>query len=107
MINGECVTKIFDFYLIPTIKDAPLKMNVEAIEAVEQNDCYGPRGVGEIGTVAVAPAIKKAIHDAIGYWVTRLPVSPEELLENAGLLNGRRKNRLNRTQVRCFKPLDV
>ncbi|WEG14808.1 xanthine dehydrogenase subunit D [Pullulanibacillus sp. KACC 23026] len=82
MVGGHYVTKNFDTYLIPTIRDAPLEMNVDAIEMLDEGDSYGPRGVGEIGTVAVAPAITKAIHDAIGYWPVKLPVCPEALLSH-------------------------
>lgn len=81
MEQGKYATENFDTYMIPSIKDVPFDMETEAIETLEQGDCYGPRGVGEIGTVAVAPAIAKAIHQACGCWVAKLPVSPERLLE--------------------------
>ncbi|MEW8986899.1 MAG: molybdopterin cofactor-binding domain-containing protein, partial [Bacillus sp. (in: firmicutes)] len=81
MENGAYVNDNFDTYLIPTIQDVPFVMNVEAIEKLQEGDLYGPRGVGEIGTIAVAPAIVKAIHDATGCWVNKLPVSREFLLE--------------------------
>lgn len=81
MKNGAYVNDNFDTYLIPTIQDVPFAMNVEAIEKLQEGDIYGPRGVGEIGTIAVAPAIVKAIHDATGCWVNKLPVSREFLLE--------------------------
>ncbi|WP_077623653.1 xanthine dehydrogenase subunit D [Sediminibacillus massiliensis] len=81
MDKGSYVTENLDAYLIPSISDIPFGMEVEAIERLAEGDPYGPRGVGEIGSVAVAPAIAKAIHDAIGYWPCRLPVSSEEILQ--------------------------
>ena len=81
MEKGKYVTENFDSYLIPTINDIPLSMDITAIEELYEGDPYGPRGVGEIGTVAVAPAIAKAIYDAIGLWVTKLPVSREEIVK--------------------------
>ncbi|WP_440603516.1 xanthine dehydrogenase subunit D [Bacillus sp. GB_SG_008] len=81
MEKGKYVTENFDTYLIPTICDVPPDMNVYAIETVQSGDTFGPKGIGEIGTVAVAPAIAKAIHDAIGYWCNRIPVSREEILQ--------------------------
>lgn len=78
--KGYYVTKNLDSYLIPSIEDVPFSMQTTAIESLEKGDVYGPRGVGEIGTVAVAPAIAQAIHHAIGYWVNRLPISSEEIL---------------------------
>ncbi|ALC82270.1 xanthine dehydrogenase subunit D [Bacillus gobiensis] len=81
MSEGRYLTGNLDTYLIPGIQDVPPDINIHAIEELCEGDIYGPRGVGEIGTVAVAPAIAKAVHDAVGYWVNRLPISSEELLD--------------------------
>ncbi|RSL32434.1 xanthine dehydrogenase subunit D [Salibacterium salarium] len=81
MEEGSYLTDNLDTYMIPGITDVPFDMRVEAVETLPENDPYGPRGVGEIGTVAVAPAITKAIHDAAGIWINRLPVSPEKVLK--------------------------
>jgi CO/xanthine dehydrogenase Mo-binding subunit len=85
MENGLYLTDNFDTYFIPTICDVPYKTNVEAIEKLVEGDTFGPRGVGEIGTVAVAPAIVRAIYDATGCWVNKLPVSPEFILKSVSL----------------------
>jgi xanthine dehydrogenase D subunit len=85
MDRGIYLTDNFDSYLIPTICDAPSQMNVTAVEKLFEGDLFGPRGVGEIGTVAVAPAIVRAIYDATGCWVNKLPVSPEFLLKSTSL----------------------
>lgn len=85
MENGFYITDNFDSYFIPTICDVPNSIEVEAIEGLIEGDPYGPRGVGEIGTIAVAPAIARAIYDATGYWVNRLPVSPECLLKHVSM----------------------
>ncbi|OAH53235.1 xanthine dehydrogenase subunit D [Domibacillus aminovorans] len=81
MEGGRYVTENFDTYLIPSIADIPFHTNVQAIEALYKDDSHGPRGVGEIGTIAITPAIVNAIHDATGHWVRHLPVSSEEILE--------------------------
>ncbi|MGN1387679.1 MAG: xanthine dehydrogenase subunit D [Bacillus sp. (in: firmicutes)] len=89
MVDGQYAIRNFDSYLIPTIADTPFKTDVFAIEELYDGDQFGPRGVGEIGTISITPAIVSAIHDAIGYWVQRLPVSSEEILqvvERKGLL---------------------
>lgn len=86
--KGYYVTKNLDSYLIPSIEDVPFSMKTTAIEDLEKGDIYGPRGVGEIGTVAVAPAIAAAIYDAIGYRVNRLPVSSEGILFAASKRRG-------------------
>ena len=85
MINSQYATENFDSYLMPNIVDVPFDTNVYAIEELYEGDSYGPRGVGEIGTIAITPAIIKAIHDAIGCWVTKLPISSEDILEKVEL----------------------
>ena len=89
MVNGKYMTENLDTYLMPSIADVPFDMNVQAIEELYEADEYGPRGVGEIGLICLAPAIANAVHDAIGHHVNRLPISPEEILkaiEKRGLL---------------------
>ncbi|PGS53990.1 xanthine dehydrogenase subunit D [Bacillus sp. AFS041924] len=81
MENGVYISDNFDTYLIPIICDIPSNVNVVPIENLEEGDSFGPRGVGEIGTVAVAPAIARAIYDATGCWINKLPISPEYLLQ--------------------------
>ncbi|WP_121662396.1 xanthine dehydrogenase subunit D [Metabacillus litoralis] len=81
MENSRYHTQNLDSYLIPTIKDIPKEMKVFVDESLMEGDVFGPRGVGEIGTVAIAPAVTAAIHDACGLWVKNLPVSPEEVLD--------------------------
>lgn len=80
MTDGRYAAENLDHYLIPGVKDVP-NMKVIAIEELMKGDAYGPRGVGEIGTIAITPAIVKAVHDAVGCWINKLPISREELLE--------------------------
>ena len=82
MVDGMFATENFDSYLMPNIVDVPFNTQVFAIEELVEGDSYGPRGVGEIGTIAIIPAIAKAVHDATGCWIKKLPICPEELLEN-------------------------
>ncbi|WP_419889032.1 xanthine dehydrogenase subunit D [Paenibacillus xylanexedens] len=80
MQDSRYVTTNLDTYLIPTIQDIHTNLEVEAIEDLPEGDAFGPRGIGEIGSVALAPAITAAIHQAIGVWVNRLPVPREQLV---------------------------
>ncbi|MUG70734.1 xanthine dehydrogenase subunit D [Paenibacillus validus] len=80
MEGGQYLTRNLDAYLIPTVKDTPAGFQLDAIEGLPEGDPFGPRGIGEIGTVAVAPAIAAAVRDAVGKWVTSLPINPEELM---------------------------
>ncbi|WP_416148662.1 xanthine dehydrogenase subunit D [Salipaludibacillus sp. HK11] len=83
MASGRYLTKNLDTYLAPTIYDVPEIQHVDAIEELTEGDQFGPRGVGEVGSVALAPAIVSAIKQATGKWVTKLPVKPEELLADS------------------------
>jgi xanthine dehydrogenase D subunit len=89
MLEGRYLSSNLDTYLIPTIADTPSRFHVDAIESLMEGDEYGPRGVGEIGTVGVAPAIAAAIHHAVGKWVNELPVNPEEMIGDAAFELGR------------------
>ncbi|WP_420798962.1 molybdopterin cofactor-binding domain-containing protein [Paenibacillus mucilaginosus] len=80
MEGGEYLTRNLDTYLVPTVADMPAGFSLDAIEDLPEGDPYGPRGIGEVGTVALAPAIVSAIHQAAGVWVKKLPVSKEELI---------------------------
>ncbi|WP_426983311.1 xanthine dehydrogenase subunit D [Bacillus cabrialesii] len=80
MTDGRYAAENLDQYIIPGVKDVP-DMKLTAIEELMEGDSHGPRGVGEIGTIAITPAIVKAVHDAVGCWINKLPISREELLE--------------------------
>ncbi|MFC4776423.1 xanthine dehydrogenase subunit D [Paenibacillus sp. GCM10023252] len=82
MQGGEYARSQLDTYMIPTICDIPRKVTVEAIEELPAGDAFGPRGVGEIGTTAIAPAIAAAVKDATGRWISKLPISPEQLIRS-------------------------
>ena len=41
---------------------------------------FGAKGMGELALTPTAPAVVNAIHDAVGVWVTELPVTKEKLL---------------------------
>jgi len=51
---------------------------------VESNDPEGPFGAKEAGEgslAAVIPAVANAIYDAVGVWITSLPITPEKILK--------------------------
>jgi CO/xanthine dehydrogenase Mo-binding subunit len=81
MQDSRYMTSNLDTYLIPTIRDIHTNLEVEAIEDLPEGDPFGPRGIGEIGSVALAPDITAAIHQATGVWVKRLPVPRDQLIK--------------------------
>ena len=80
--DGRFVTTNFDNYFMPTIRDAPERMETFALEDLDPGDPYGPRGAGEIGIGAVTPAVANAVADALGRWPAVAPFRPEEILDN-------------------------
>lgn len=91
MRDGRYATPNLDTYIIPTIRDIHSSLEVEAIEELPEGDPYGPRGVGEVGSVALAPAIAEAIYQATGVRVNQLPVRRELLMRPLDSLIGQEK----------------
>ena len=50
------------------------------LEYPSSNGPYGVKGVGEMTANSPMPAIVNAIYDAVGVWITDLPVTPEKVL---------------------------
>ncbi|WP_022823724.1 xanthine dehydrogenase family protein molybdopterin-binding subunit [Hymenobacter norwichensis] len=77
---GRYVTKDLADYHVPVHADSP------AIEVffVNQPDPYvnqlGTKGIGEIATIGVAPAIANAVFNATGKRVRELPITPDKLV---------------------------
>ncbi|MDR6884378.1 xanthine dehydrogenase subunit D [Bacillus sp. 3255] len=88
MQESAYVRHNLDTYLIPTFRDSPHTIRVDAIEELPEGDTFGPRGVGEIGSVGLAPAITAAVRQAAGIWVNRLPISPEQIVQSIDWLEG-------------------
>jgi CO/xanthine dehydrogenase Mo-binding subunit len=52
-------------------------MRNEIVDTYQQNGPFGAKGVGEVSTFCVSPAIANAIDDAVGVRLTELPLTPE------------------------------
>jgi CO/xanthine dehydrogenase Mo-binding subunit len=72
-------TSSFSEYVIPTAMDAP-EVDTIVLEYPSSNGPYGVKGVGEMTANSPVPAIVNAIYDAVGVWMTELPVTPEKVL---------------------------
>jgi CO/xanthine dehydrogenase Mo-binding subunit len=75
MVNGQMTN-----YIMPTSMDVPpIRVFFEEIPYA-----YGPagaKGIGELPMDGAAPAIVNAIEHATGASITRIPVTPEVLME--------------------------
>lgn len=79
--GGRVVTRNLDSYVVPSVRDVPLHMDVTALESLDPDDPWGPRGVGELGIGALTPAIANAVGAALGRWPVAAPFQPETILE--------------------------
>ena len=56
------------------------QMETVIIEIPSYDGPFGAKAIGEMANNAQPPAIATAVHDAVGVWVTELPVTPERVL---------------------------
>jgi CO/xanthine dehydrogenase Mo-binding subunit len=78
--NGALQQTSLTDYTIPTALDFP-RIESRLIENPCADGPFGARGVGELTLIGAAPALALAVQDAVGRKVTRLPVTPENILE--------------------------
>ena len=71
----------------PTILDYP---NIEVIfaDSVDPVGPLGAKALGEVPSVGVGATIANAVYDAIGVRFTRLPITPDRVLEALGSSSG-------------------
>lgn len=75
------VDSLGDYY-IPTFADYPQEAaKCSFAEVPSAAGVQGAKGFSEGGTSVVIPAIVDAIHDAIGVWMTKVPITPEDILK--------------------------
>lgn len=65
-------------YRLPTALDS-VKGENTVVECASPTGPFGAKGVGEEGTVGVAPAVANAIHNAAGVRLRELPLTPEKV----------------------------
>ena len=78
--GGQVTNASLADYKIPGIHDIPPMMENEVVDANQTNGPFGAKGVGELATFGVSPAIANAIDDAVGVRLTELPLTPEAVL---------------------------
>jgi CO/xanthine dehydrogenase Mo-binding subunit len=69
----------FGSYLAPGMEDLP-KVDTLILENPSANGPYGAKGISEMANNPQPPAIAAAVFDAVGVWVTELPITPEKVL---------------------------
>jgi CO/xanthine dehydrogenase Mo-binding subunit len=69
----------FGSYLAPSLTDLP-EIETTILENPSADGPFGAKAIGEMANNAQPPAIAAAVHDAVGVWVTEMPVTPERVL---------------------------
>jgi len=77
--NGRTMNPSFVDYLMPTINMMP-RIETTLVHGYPGAGPYGAKGAGEIGCVPPMAAIANAIYNATGVRITKLPLSPENVL---------------------------
>lgn len=78
--QGQIVNGTMLDYQVPALGDMPETFTPIIVESAHRSGPFGAKGVGETGTIPVAPAIGNAIRDAIGVRLQHLPMTPERIL---------------------------
>ena len=89
--NGQMLTSTFKDYLLPLSTDVG-DIDVLMLETPARGNPLGIKGVGESGTVGVAPAVAAAVEHALGglgVKINSFPIKPEDLAQwNTGPARG-------------------
>jgi xanthine dehydrogenase molybdenum-binding subunit len=77
--DGRVLNPDFLDYRLPTALDMP-EIETIIVESTDAEGPFGAKGVGEMGCNPTAAAIANAVCDATGVLMTRLPMTPENVL---------------------------
>lgn len=79
--EGIPQTRNFRQLKVPTILETP-EIKCLLVEDPEPNGPYGAKGISEVATVPITPAVLNAIADAAGVRIRTLPATPERILKH-------------------------
>lgn len=77
--NGQTLNDNLLDYKIFTTLDMPA-IDVTFVETLEPSSAYGNKSLGEPPCVAIAPAIRNAVLNALGVEYNEIPLTPERVL---------------------------
>ena len=78
--KGHVLTRKFNDLGLIRLKDIP-EIQAILVEVPHPHGPLGAKGMGELAISPTAPAVVNAIHDAVGIWISDLPVTPEKILQ--------------------------
>jgi CO/xanthine dehydrogenase Mo-binding subunit len=81
MEGGILRNAAFHNYMIPTILDVPDLESI-IVECPNELGPYGAKGVGEPALIGMAPAIRNALYDALGFPINVIPLTARQVLRS-------------------------
>ncbi len=82
--EGHALNTDLRGYGVPMIGDVPEDFKVELIYTDDPYGPFGAKSISEISVNGAAPVIANAIHDAVGVWMRKWPITPEAVLRALG-----------------------
>jgi CO/xanthine dehydrogenase Mo-binding subunit len=79
--DGRLVVNGLTTYRLPTIRDVPLDVRVDFVEAAFAAGPFGMKGIGEVPLMAAHAAVARAVAHAIGRDPSRYPLDPPYVRE--------------------------
>jgi CO/xanthine dehydrogenase Mo-binding subunit len=89
MDGGQVTNASLADYKIPGFNDMPVELENLSIDHDQSNGPFGAKGVGEVATFCVSPAIANAIDDAVGVRLMEMPLNPETVYRALRAKQGR------------------
>ncbi len=80
MEKGVMRNAAFHNYMIPTVKDLPRSMQSFIVEHPNELGPFGAKGVGEPSIIGMAPAIRNAVYDALGFPINVIPLTARQIV---------------------------
>ena len=78
--DGHLIADNYNKYRMPSALDLP-DFDIVIYENPSLSGPFGAKGVGMSGVIGVPAAINTAIYDALGFYLTDMPFTPERILE--------------------------
>jgi CO/xanthine dehydrogenase Mo-binding subunit len=76
---GRLIVNGFTTYRLPTVRDVPLDMAVDFVEALFAAGPFGMKGIGEVPLMAAHAAVARAVAHATGRHPTQYPLDPPRI----------------------------
>ncbi|MEO3994054.1 MAG: xanthine dehydrogenase family protein molybdopterin-binding subunit [Desulfurococcaceae archaeon TW002] len=86
--KGRILNPDLTDYVIPTVRDIPEIAKPIYVEDVFKYGPFGAKGVGEMALIPMPAALSNAVANALGVNITRLPLTPENILKLLSVVRG-------------------